>query len=334
MENLLRKKPYSVSFWISCNIALADNIHIFSLLPVSMKLVRTGLLSLALSGSALFFFGCGSDPAKTDSLQDTTAVDSTAQVLEAVDALFSQLPRPSAIPNLIALTGAEYQDKLVNSASNAEKVLSNSSKASFGIGILCADVAYQVAYDKSQDALKTFVVGKKLADKVGVSSAFEPSIISRLENNIGQKDSLIEISDASLANSSGILKSNDQVKDAALLTAGAFVEGLYLTCGLIHDYPPTGLSPDDQNKILVPLVSTVVKQEAALGSLIQLLKQVDQSDEAVKTVQAGLEEAQAIYTKAGWSKKIAENKGNLILTEKDIHELAVSIARLRNSMVQ
>jgi hypothetical protein len=51
-------------------------------------------------------------------------------------------------------------------------------------------------------------------------------------------------------------------------------------------------------------------------------------------VQAGLEEAQAIYTKAGWSKKIAENKGNLILTEKDIHELAVSIARLRNSMVQ
>jgi hypothetical protein len=255
-------------------------------------------------------------------------------MLEAVDELFSKLPKPSAIPNLIALTGAEYEAKLLNPAANAEKVMGNSSKAAFNIGIYCADVGYMAAYDKGQDAVQTFVIGKRLADKIGVSSAFDENILARIEKNLSSKDSLISISDASMANSAGILKANGQAKDAALLTAGAFVEGLYLTCGLIHDYPPTGLPKIEQDKILVPLVDAVIKQEGALGSLIDLLKQVNDNDQVLTNILTQLEGAKAIYAKANWPKKMAENKGDLIPTEKDIHELSVAISEIRKGMVQ
>lgn len=303
-----------------------------------MQIRKTGLYSLATAALALSLWSCGSSEkaASTETTQDsaTAVVEQNAQVLEAVDALLTKLPRPSVIPNLIALSGAEYQAKLVNPASSAEKVLSNSAKSAFTIGVMCADVGYQAAYEKGQDALNTFVIGKKLADKIGVTSAFDPAILGRIEKNLTNKDSLILISDASMEQSSGILKSNDQFKDAGLLTAGAFVEGLYLTCGLIHDYPPTGLPKAEQDKILVPLVGAVVKQEEALKSLIELLKTVNDNDQTLTDLISQLERAKAIYEKGNWGKKITENKGSLILTENDIHELATAIAGIRNSMVQ
>jgi F-type H+-transporting ATPase subunit b len=127
---------------------------------------------------------------------------------------------------------------------------------------------------------------------------------------------------------------NDQIKDAALLTAGAFVEGLYLTCGLIHDYPPTGLPKAEQDKILVPLVNAVIKQEDALSSLIELLQKVNDNDEVVTSIIAGLEKSKAIYAKGNWAERIANNKGDLIPTENDIKDLAKSISELRKSMVE
>jgi hypothetical protein len=286
------------------------------------------LLTIILTSS------CGSEKKEEQKSIDSTSISKNEEILGAVESLLTKLPRPSEIPNLIALTGAEYEAKLVNPASSAEKVLGNSSKAAFNIGIYAADVGYMAAYDKGQEAVQTFVVSKKLADKIGVSAAFDPSIVSRVEKNLSNRDSLILISDASLLQSSALLKANDQLKDASLLAAGAFVEGLYLTCGLIHDNPPTGLPKAEQDKILVPLVQSVIKQEGALNSLVELLKKVNESDEVLSGIISQLETAQGIYAKANWPKKMAENKGDLIPTEKDIHELAVAISTLRNSMVQ
>ncbi|HOY95903.1 MAG TPA: hypothetical protein PK509_09215 [Catalimonadaceae bacterium] len=299
-----------------------------------MTILHSGIKQVVATSMIAFLVSCGSEPKKVENAVDSTALVQDSQILDAVEDLFGKLPKPSAIPNLIVLTGAEYESKLLNPASNAEKVMGNSSKAAFSVGVFSADVGYMAAYDKGQEAVQTFVIGKKLADKIGVSSAFDSSVLERIEKNLAQKDSLITISDASIANSSGILKANDQIKDAALLTAGAFVEGLYLTCGLIHDYPPTGLPKVEQDKILVPLVNAVIKQEGALSSLIELLQKVNDNDEVVTSIIAGLEKSKAIYAKANWAERIANNKGDLIPTENDIKDLAKSIAELRKGMVE
>ena len=279
--------------------------------------------------------GCGSKSAEETSSTDTVSVSQEVQILDAADELIGRLPRPSEIPNMIALTGAEYEEKLICPTEKGEKNGENSSKAAFTLGAFGADVGYMAAYNKGQDALKTFVVGRKLADKIGVSGAFDPAVVARVEKNLSNRDSLITITDATLSQSTGILKSNEQMKEAALVAAGAFIEGLYINCGLIHDYPPTGLPQAEQDRILVPLVGNVIQQEKALGSLIDLLKKVNApADDMLTSVIAKLEGAKAIYTKADWPKKMSENKGNVIPTEKDIHELAVAIGEIRNTFIQ
>lgn len=285
--------------------------------------------------AVVFLHSCGSKPAEEGQAQmETVIVDSSAQVLDAVDALLAQLPKPSEIPTLIARTGAEFQMKLINPVENAEKISESMAKSAFSIGVYGADVAYMAAYDKGKDAVKTFVVGKKLAERIGVSSAFDQSIVSRIEKNLNNKDSLIQISDYSISHSTDLLKTNEQLKEAALMAAGGLLEGLYLACGLIHDYPPTGLPQKEQDKILVPLVGSVIMQEKTLNGLIDLCNKLNDNDADLTMVVNKLMVIQAIYAKAGWEQKIAENKGNLIPTEKDIHELAVAIADIRNSLTR
>lgn len=285
--------------------------------------------------ASAFFAGCGSKPAEENQTAiDTNLVDSNSEILDAVDALLLKLPRPSEIPNLIAMTGADFQEKLLNPIGNAEKITDNRSKSAFSIGVYSADVAYMAAYDKGKDAVKTFVVGKKLAERVGVASAFDQSIVSRIEKNLNNRDSLISISDNSISQSTNLLRTNEQLKEAALVAAGGLIEGIYLACGLIHDYPPTGLPQKEQDRILVPLVNSVINQEKTLSGLIDLMNKLNDNDAELTAVINKMMVAQGIYTKANWPQKMADNKGNLIPTEKDIHELAVAIADIRNSLTQ
>lgn len=277
---------------------------------------------------------CGTKPSEEAKTVDTLSATQNAELLEVVDKLLGQLPRPSEIPNLIAMTGAEYESKLLNPIGNAEKIIDNSTKAAFNVGVYAADIGYMAAYGKGKEAFDTFLASKKLADKIGVSAAFDPSYVNRIEKNLANKDSVILITSSSLDKSPYFLRENQQLKDAAMLSAGAFVEGLYLTCGLIHDYPPTGLPKVEQDKILVPLVNSVIKQEGALASLIELIQKVNDGDPLVSATLSKLEGAKAIYAKANWPEKLANNKGDLIPTEKDIHELAEAISALRNEMVQ
>lgn len=297
------------------------------------KIARTLVLG-AFTASFSMITSCGTKSSEEQKTVDTTSENRAVEVLDAVEDLLGKLPRPTEVPNLIAKTGAEFQQKLLNPTGNAEKFRDNNSKAAFNIGMYGTDVGYLAVYNKSQEAMSTFLVGKKLADKLGVSAAFDEMMISRLEKNLGKPDSLIAITDASILQSTNILKDNQQLKEAALLTTGAFIEGLYITCGLIHDYPPTGLPKAEQDKILVPLVKAVIDQEEALSSIINLLKKVNDGDALVGSMIIKLEVAQSIYAKANWPKKMAENKGNLIPTESDIHDLATAIAEIRNDLVK
>ena len=289
------------------------------------RLLVLGVVSASLS----IVTSCGTKAPEEQKSVDTSSSQQAVEVLDAVEDLLTKLPRPSEVPNLIAKTGADFQPKLLNPLGNAEKFIDNNSKAAFNIGMYGTDVGYLAVYEKSQEALSTFLVGKKLADKLGVSAAFDEMMITRIEKNLGNPDSLIAITDASIIQSTNILKNNQQMKEAALLSTGAFVEGLYITCGLLHDYPPTGLPKIEQDKILVPLVKAVIDQEEALASVINLLKKVNDGDATISSMIIKLEVAQSIYTKANWAKKMAENKGNLVPTESDIHDLAVAISEIR-----
>ncbi len=292
-----------------------------------------------LSLPALFFTlilsSCG-DSGKKESgagqLDTSAALTQKTEVLNAVDSLLNILPKPSAVPNIIARTGAEYNSGLLSDVKTADKVEGNSSATAFCLGVLGADIAYMASYEKGKEAIARFGYGKKMADRIGIAGAFDVNLMERLERNLSNRDSLITLTDGYIQKSSEILKSGEQTKDAALISAGAVIEGLYLTAGLIREYPSTGLPKEEQDKILVPLYKTLFEQEASVHNLVNLLEKIGGDAETTKLLDM-MKNLSNIYRKGQWNEKVAASQGKLSSAVFEIGDLDAAIVKIRKAMV-
>ncbi|MGC4021305.1 MAG: hypothetical protein QM734_04860 [Cyclobacteriaceae bacterium] len=57
------------------------------------------------------------------------------------------------------------------------------------------------------------------------------------------------------------MKSDNRIKPAALMITGSFVEGLYISTGVIKTYPKDILKDDDRILVLTPLIRVVLQQK-------------------------------------------------------------------------
>lgn len=101
---------------------------------------------------------------------------------------------------------------------------------------------------------------KKLAEKLGILDAIDEGTIRRLENNINNRDSLMDIISETFMNSDSFLKENGRPEIASLLIAGGWIEGLYLAT------QHAKLEPKNEE-----IIDRITDQKMSLQSLIQLL---------------------------------------------------------------
>lgn len=284
---------------------------------------------------ALMLNSCGGsekESASDKAVDSTMILSQKSDLLNAVDSLLAIMPKPSSVPNIIARTGIEYNPSLLSKIPAGNKVESNSSVTAFCLGVMGADIAYMASYEKGKEALAMFVSGKKMADRIGISGAFDADLMERLEENLANRDSMIDLTDGYIKKSSEILRKGEQTKDAALISAGAVIEGLYLAAGLIREYPSTGLPKAEQDKILIPLYQTLFEQEASVHTLVYLLDKVERDEETEKllTLFKSLSE---IYKNGKWNEKIAASKGRFSPEIFEIKELDAAIVKIRQAMV-
>jgi hypothetical protein len=275
---------------------------------------------------------CGKKDSTASGMDSSLILSQKTDLLNAVDSLLSIMPKPSVVPNLIARTGIEYNPNLLSNLKSAEKVEGNSSVTAFCLGVLGADIAYMASYEKGKEAKGYFIAGKKMADRIGIAGAFDANMLERLEQNLTNREALIDITDGYIKKSSEILRQGEQTKDAALISAGAVIEGLYLAAGLIREYPSTGLPKEEQEKILIPLYQTIFEQEASVHTLVYLLDKVEKDEETDKllTLFRSLSE---IYKTGNWNEKIAAAKGKFSPEIFEIAELDAAIIKIRQAMV-
>ena len=55
------------------------------------------------------------------------------------------------------------------------------------------------------------------------------------------------------------LKDEQRNKVAALVTAGSFIEGLYLSTALVNNYPKDLLTKEQRNIILTPVIKVILE---------------------------------------------------------------------------
>ena len=173
---------------------------------------------------------------------------------------------------------------------------------------------------------------KKLADGLGVTSAFDAETMERIETNMNNRDSLMTIINDSYWIADSYLKENQQDYLSALIISGGWIEGLYLGSAT--------LDKDNPNK---ELMTSIADQKYSLDNLIGLIElydhaEVDKIKEKLNQLKLSFDKITTETTETTVSNEdeMATLGGgtSLIYTEEIILEIAQNVKTIRDEIIE
>lgn len=300
--------------------------------------IKQTLYTVSVGVFLLSMVACGGESKKSQSELDAqTKVYEEAenQIIKEIDKVVHDMPPPSEVPYLLMATGADFNQELINSIDNAPNYYSSADKSAMNLGAYASDIGYLSSYDKAQDALKYMEASQKLADQIGISSAFELSLMERFEKNIGNKDSLASLINYAMTMAEKKLEETDRLQMIALVLSGSYIEGLYLSSMVLDTYPEDLLTEESKNLVLEPLVRLIIEQRKSLDDIIVLLKDLE-SDPVIAKVISEFDILNIIYSKSlgDIDERIANQDPTLELNKALLADVIYEIKRIRGEMVK
>lgn len=278
----------------------------------------------------LMLSSCGSSSGdKERNSEDFRAAEQDLK--EQIEEVVYNIPSPSEIPALLQQTGAEFNAALLNDKSKVDQYITRSESAAINLGIYVTDIGYLTAYDKTQEAIDYMNVCKTLADNLDILGAFDSDLLKKFEANLSDKDSLARLLDSTVKRTEIFLKNGDRNKLAALVITGSFVEGLYISTGLVSSYPKDILPDDVRNQVLTPLIRVILEQEKSVDELVRMVESVDQTG-LLATLLPDLKALQQTYEVLDIEEQITNNRGDLVLTDQNLVQIGVIVERMRKNI--
>ncbi len=296
-----------------------------------MKFTRLRVLLFA-TVTAFGLWACGSS-SKEDNKNSDEFKEAEESLKDQIKDVVYNIPSPSEIPYLLEATGAEFNQSLINDSKKADQYATRNDKAALNLGVYAADIGYLSSYEKTQESITYLATAKSLADKLGVIGSFDADVLKRFESNISNKDSLAALLNQSVQKTDAYLKDDSRNKLAALMVTGSFVEGLYISTGLIKSYPKNLLPDDQRNLVLTPLMRVILQQEKSVDELVKMLGTVEQTD-PVTTIVTDLTALQASYRALNIEEQIKNNKANLVLTDKNLVDITTIVDKMRKFITE
>lgn len=232
----------------------------------SFKTPDFGLLLLVIS--MLLFSGCGSGSGNKSKKAEEPEIEldvseldqSLFQDIGEVKKIFYSMPSPLETAMMIQSAGATYNEELLNSLDNANNYTTNKGMA-LNLGIYTCDMSFASLYDQTETSINYMSAAKKMADGLGILDAINNETIQDLEDNINNRDKIMEIISDTFMNSSSYLQDNDRGSVASIVLVGGWMEGLYIATQMI-------LTDSLENN---PMVKRIMDQKLSLDIVIKLL---------------------------------------------------------------
>ncbi|MBI4649188.1 MAG: hypothetical protein HY738_21990 [Bacteroidia bacterium] len=245
----------------------------------------------------VYLAGCKSDSNKTKEIDDAIEVDDElAEDFNKAKQVFYSLPSPIETAMLMKRAGAKYNEDYLNAIDNIPNYTTNKSMA-LNLGVYSADLSFSSMFDQSQAAIKYLSATKKLAEELGILNAIDKSIVDRMELNVNNRDSLMEIISETFMNSNSFLKENDRAETAAIILVGGWIEGLYIASQIAK-----ATSSNSE------IIERIVDQRLSLATLISLLEEYEEQDENVASLLPELHNLKSIFDKIQISSSAIETK--------------------------
>lgn len=288
------------------------------------KLVVTLLVGLPI----FMFTSCGGD----DVVDVEETLTEEVAVVEEGNQTYYQIPSPDEMLGFIYESGLEFNAEILNSTQNVDNYTDPYSQA-LNFGIYSADLAYTAAFGEFDKTIKYFGTIQKLADQIGISSAFDKSLIERVQGNLDNVDSLVGITNTSYFAVVDYLEKNEQGDKLGIIAAAGWLETLYIVANST-DY--------NSNKAAV---ERLADQKLTLENLLDYLDKyrgnsdVDQLLISLEDLELTFETLGKVESESGISLK-KKDDGKMVLgggttisiSEEQFNTIKDKINEIRNSI--
>ncbi len=265
-----------------------------------------------------------------DEIPTDTPVDTTTEVKPEVEK-FYQIPAPDEMFAFIKQGGFKYNKSLINPTEELNKYVSPKSQA-LNFGIYTGDLAYTAAFEEYQSTIKYFGAVRKLADQLGIASAFDESMVARIQNNLSSSDSLVSITGDSYFTIVDYLEQNGRGKTLALMAAGGWLESMYIVVNSINKFDASS-----------PAIERLADQKLTLDNLIEYMNKYTSDNSVVSTIEdfSGIKNAfdQLKQTEGTSTSEKKENKlifgssePSTTITAEQYEAIKKAITELRNKI--
>ncbi|MBI35221.1 MAG: hypothetical protein CMP67_07645 [Flavobacteriales bacterium] len=221
---------------------------------------------------ALVFLACGEESQNdrtidifTDeetSLKDEEKIVSTRVLKELKNAskVVYALPSPVEMADILHETKAVYDVQVLSNPASTSNYVTDYMRA-LNLGVYFADLSFTSMFDYPQEAMKFMGSAQAMSDELNIQGVFTEEVMMRLEENMSNKDSLIDIVSSTYVDTDLYLQDNERPIIAKAILAGAWMEGLYIAVNL----------ETDSNRANV-VWEKIGEQKPALSNLVNMLE--------------------------------------------------------------
>ncbi len=295
-------------------------------------------ISVWLIVSALLVASCkqGGKRSKDDG-QATIPRDNAAfyDDIKKAEKIFYTLPSPLESAMLIKSAGAIFDDAILNPTENVRNYITNRSRA-LNLGIYTCDLSFASLYDQTQLIIDYMSAAKSMADGLGILDAVADEDITKLEENIHDTETIMDIVSQTYLNSNSYLEDNGQPAIAAIVLTGGWIEGLYIGTQLID------MKNFENNELVVRIIDQKLSVDILLNLLEsnsghpvvdELILQVGKIKRVFDKITLTTTPVKAEYDQPS-NMTVLKSEVKSDLTLEVFKELSAIVAEIRNSFIK
>lgn len=254
-------------------------------------------------------------------------------VIDSIDAIFYALPSPEEIITYINDNKVTFDAKLMHNYKEA-KLYEGYEKKAIACGIYFADLAYISAFNKSDFSGEYLATIDYLLKELNVNPSFTKEQQKRIINASVVPDSIYAVSRELYDTVISYLQEYDQGKTLSLLSAGAFVESLYITTSLHSDFDKQKEAIDRiaEQKLLFEDIFTMVKTYQSDAALKGLINDLNVLEKSYKDLNVNFGDAEANLQPNGTLH--IESKNDITLTEENYFIFSDNVKDFRTKMIR
>jgi len=241
----------------------------------------------------ILVLACGEDNQDNRSLdmftEDETSFEEEERIVSArvlkelknASKVVYSVPSPVEMADILHQTKAIYDVEILNNPNSVSNYVTDYNRA-LNLGVYFADLSFTSMFDYPQEALKFMGSAQAISEELNIQGVFTEEVMMRLEENMSNKDSLIDIVSSTYVDTDLYLQDNERPIIAKAILAGAWLEGLYIAVNL----------ETDSNHASV-IWEKIGEQKPALSNLVKMLE--DCNDKQFSSLISKLNKLESIF---------------------------------------